>query len=375
MGRRTSSGRITAACTLIALAALPTDAQPRWRLVEDLRIGGAEEGPASFNDIRDIAVDANGRVFVLDYQTTEIRLFGADGGFVRLVGRNGAGPGEYRQNNGMRLAPDGSLWVNDHRNARYVVFDKEGDFAKQVSVAPWGYGYRWDGTFDAQGRLLETMTVRSGGSSSATRVIRRYDPVRAAFDTLSIPECFSTTGRYDQWNVPWSAGTTSGVFSVPFAPLTVVRMTPSGGWLCALGDDYRVRVVDLEGSAPAREFRSASAPTPIPAEERDSVIAALYAPPSRIPPGTLDRSRVPKDFPRIDVVDVDDEGRFWIRRRTARGLAIDVWSSSGVQLATIDAPVIFGKYAPFVVRGGKLYVVLPSEDGDPLVVRYRIVTS
>ncbi len=365
--------QLAAVGVLLVASAIAADAQPRWRLVEDLRIGGADEGPASFNEIRDIAVDAKGRIFVLDYQTTEIRLFGPDGGFLRLVGRNGAGPGEYRQNNGVELAPDGRLWVNDHRNARYVVFDTTGDFATQVTVAPWGYGFRWDGTFDTRGRLMETMSLR--GASGSTRVIRRYDPVRAAFDTLSIPECFSDTGQYSQWSVQWSAGTMSGVFSVPFAPLNVMKLTASGGWLCARGDDYHVKLLDIASKAVAREFRSTSSPTPIPASERDSVIDAIYAPPSRIPPGTLDRSRVPRTYPRVDEVDVDDEGRFWVRRRVANGLAIDVWSAAGTQLATIAAPAVFGKYGPFVIRRGHLYVVLPSENDDPQVVRYRIVTG
>jgi hypothetical protein len=89
----------------------------------------------------------------------------------------------------------------------------------------------------------------------------------------------------------------------------------------------------------------------------------------------LDHSRVPKEFPRIEEFTVDDVGRFWVRRRTASGLAIDIWSAAGTQLTTIDAPALFSKYAPFVVRGDKLYVVLPSPDGDPLVVRYGVVNN
>jgi hypothetical protein len=360
-------------CALLTFTALSLCAQPRWRLVEELKIGGAEEGPASFNEIRDIAVDARGRVFVLDYQTNEIRFFGADGAFIKLVGRLGAGPGEYRQPNGLRLAPDGTLWVNDHRNRRYVMFDPEGNFTTQALFPGWGYGYRWDGVFDAAGRLMETIPLRTPGADPAAQIIRRYDPARSAFDSLSIPECFSSTGQYQQWSVPWTAGTTSGVFSVPFAPLNVARVLSTGSYLCAMGDEYRVKVVELEGARATREFRSQSSPTPIPAQERDSVIAAITAPPSRIPPTALDRSRVPKNFPRVEEVTVDDAGRFWVRRRTASGLAIDIWSASGTQLATIDAPVVFTKYGPFVIRGDKLYVVLPSPDGDPLVVRYGIV--
>ena len=103
----------------VALAAR-AEAQPRWRLVEELRIGGADSGAASLNDVRDIALGARGQIYVFDYQAQEIRLFDAGGKFVRLVGRKGAGPGEFTQPNGIRTAPDGSLWVNDHSNARFM---------------------------------------------------------------------------------------------------------------------------------------------------------------------------------------------------------------------------------------------------------------
>lgn len=359
---------------LTTLCTAQLGAQPRWRLVEELRIGGTEEGPGSFNEIRDIAVDSKGRVFVLDYQTEEIRLFGADGKFIRLVGRKGAGPGEYRQPNGIRLAPDGTLWVNDHRNARYTVFTAEGEFAKQVLATPWGWGYRWDGAFDQQGRLMETVSVRTPGAQSSSRVVRRYDVAKARFDSLPIPACF-TTGAYQDWSVQWKAGTSSGVFSVPFAPLALAHFTPTGAWLCAMGDEYRVRLLRLEGGATISEIKSSSAPIAIPQAVRDSVLALLYKPPSPIPPGTLDESRVPKNFPRIEEVDVDDEGRIWVRRRVVGGLAFDVWSFNGVQLATINAPVAFEKFRPLYIRNNRLYVVVGDSDGVPLVVRYAIVRT
>jgi hypothetical protein len=359
-----------------ALAALAISssagAQPRWRLVEDLRIGGGDEGPTSFNDIRDIAVDKSGRVFVLDYQTTEIRLFGADGKFVRLVGRMGAGPGEYRQPNGIRLAPDGTLWVNDHRNARYTVFAPNGDFAKQVSAAPWGWGFRWDGTFDQQGRLMEAIPLRTDPANRTARVIRRYDPAAAKFDSLTIPNCFDT-GKFTDWSVTWKNGTTSsGVFSVPFAPLALAHITPTGAWLCAAGDEYAVKLLKFGDGGVVSEIKSTAAGVPIPKAAKDSAVAFLYKSNPNIPPGTLDVARIPSHYARIEEVDVDDEGRIWVRRRSATGLAIDIWSFNGKQIATIDAPVYFEKYRPIVIRNGALYVVIADADGVPVVVRYRI---
>ena len=65
-----------------------------WRVVEDLRIGEAmSEGPDLFGAIYSFDVDAWGRIFVLDDQAQEVRIFDSGGAFVRTVGRRGEGPG------------------------------------------------------------------------------------------------------------------------------------------------------------------------------------------------------------------------------------------------------------------------------------------
>jgi hypothetical protein len=90
-------------------AAVP--AQARWSLREDLRIGSSDEGPTLFTDIRGIAVGEHGAILVLDFKTQEIRMFDARGKFLKRVARQGSGPGEIRNANGMQMAPDGSIWV------------------------------------------------------------------------------------------------------------------------------------------------------------------------------------------------------------------------------------------------------------------------
>src|SRR6187551_3395842 len=73
---------------------------PQLTLVEELRIGGAEEGPASFTTIAGLGFDAEGRIWVLDRQTQELRVFGRNGEFVRNIGQRGSGPGEFQEING-----------------------------------------------------------------------------------------------------------------------------------------------------------------------------------------------------------------------------------------------------------------------------------
>ncbi|MBK9547955.1 MAG: 6-bladed beta-propeller [Gemmatimonadetes bacterium] len=184
--------RIAALVILLAtLFVRPASAQQRWRLVEDLRIGGADTGAASFNDIRALAVDGKGQIFVLDVQALEIRVFDPRGRFVQRIGRNGEGPGEFRSPNGMLVAPDGKIWVNDIGQERMVVFDTRGKPATHLRPPSWGFGGIWEATFDPQGRLLETLR------SSRGSVVGRFDPKTARVDSLRMPDCHGRRPRLD----------------------------------------------------------------------------------------------------------------------------------------------------------------------------------
>ena len=63
-------------------------AEEGWTLREELRVGTLEgAGPDMFGAITDFEVDRYGRFWVFEGQAQELRVFDADGRFVRIVGR------------------------------------------------------------------------------------------------------------------------------------------------------------------------------------------------------------------------------------------------------------------------------------------------
>ena len=357
---------------LLALWPAALAAQRPWRLVEEQRIGGADSGPTSFSEIRDIAVDAKGQLFVLDYKTQEIRLFDASGKFVRLVGREGAGPGEYREPNGMRLAPDGKLWVNDHSNSRFVVFTGAGKVDRHVMVNEWGFGSDWRAEFDAKGRLMEVISAMVGGARSG--VIRRFDPAASKWDTIPVPACpIRTEGDPAEWSWSYRTATGGGIIGVPFAPRPITRLDPSGGWWCTAGASYHVKLVQLEGAKELLDISRNDPQVALSSVARDSAIANLQKGLANVPPGTIDLSKVPHTQPRFNRLAVDDQRRLWVFRPGVGGPAIDVWSRNGVALGTMAGPRVMYDGLPVVIRGDRFYTVMLDRDDVPSVVRYRIV--
>jgi len=97
-------------------------------LVEELRIGrldGPEE--ETFGYISRLAVDAGGGVYLFDSLVPALRYFSSDGEYVQTLGREGSGPGEYRNEvEGLAVRRDGRVILRDHRNARFNLYNPDG---------------------------------------------------------------------------------------------------------------------------------------------------------------------------------------------------------------------------------------------------------
>lgn len=88
-------------------------------------------GPELFGRITDVAVDANGRVLVLDAEHSEVRIFGSDGTFVGAFGSRGEGPGEFQSPDHLALFENGQLVVEDL--GRLQIFEPQGEAFRHVA--------------------------------------------------------------------------------------------------------------------------------------------------------------------------------------------------------------------------------------------------
>ena len=94
-------------------------------------IGGADaSGPAQFFRIQNIHVDPQGRLWVADGQSNELRFFEPDGRHWKTRGGRGEGPGEFLQIRLLGSYSADSVLVADDPNGRITVFDAEGEFVR-----------------------------------------------------------------------------------------------------------------------------------------------------------------------------------------------------------------------------------------------------
>jgi hypothetical protein len=94
---------------------------------------GVVDGPPEYTlaDVTELLVALDGSLFILEYPSLggapSLRQYDASGKFIRNVGRDGDGPGEYRTPTGLAQLPDGRILLSDVRGNRINVYSASGE--------------------------------------------------------------------------------------------------------------------------------------------------------------------------------------------------------------------------------------------------------
>lgn len=339
-----------------------------WKLRERFRIGTMDgDGPDVFGSLADIELGAEGELYVLDSQASEIRVFGPDGEHLRTFGRAGQGPGELARPGGMAFDPAGTLWVMNWGNARFTGFDpRTGDLVDEARRLATFAALPWPGRFDDSSRLLDV-----GLDSDGEPVILGLGADFVPQDTLALPQPDERHRiLFRRGELPVMAA------MVPFAPQPSWAAHPGGGIVVGEGEAYRLHRVSFAGDTLAT-IEVQRQPDPVSREERDSALAVFGETAEQAAGGaTPEREpRVPSTKPAHGALFVDDEGRTWVRRTPVLGAepSWDVIDTDGRLLGQVVIP-ISPTYVSPSLRGDRLAVAV-SVDGVPGVIVFDLVRT
>ena len=340
-----------------------------WQVVEDLRIGEVmSEGPDLFGGVYSFDVDAWGRIFVLDDQAQEVRIFDSGGNFVRTVGRRGEGPGEFTQAGSVDLSRNGEIWVMGMGQGRVSIFDTTGTYLRGERTAGGFVMKPYPGGFDPMGRY--NVVLFAGGTSTMGRFDQSYRPI----DTISLPEN-PEEGEYFT-NVTEDGSSTMQV-AVPFQGFMAWRFSPTGTVWTLLTGRYELSEMTTGGKV-VRTVTKDHEPIPVTDEEQEQAVENLEWFTSQ--GGQIGRSKIPGSKPSTVSFFIDDEGNRWVERQVAvadkddAGRLFDVFEAEGRYLGMLRLPFELRWSIPEpMVRNGFLYGVTSDESGVLYVVRARIV--
>ena len=99
---------------------------------------GLEDQPMEYQLGRPkgVLTDSTGNIYIADWASQSIKVFGPDGAYIRTQGRRGRGPSEFQGIHMMARTPDHSLFVMDWGGLEYEYLTMDG---RQLSSS---YGTR-----------------------------------------------------------------------------------------------------------------------------------------------------------------------------------------------------------------------------------------
>lgn len=325
----------------------PSGSQSKMTLKEDLVIGkDTKKENYWFSSLNSLAVDDSGNIYTLDPKEIKIRVFDSNGKLLRTFGRQGQGPGEFSGPGWMNVMPNGNLIVFDVLSPRFTYLTLDGKFLKTVSTSTLPPGVV---RIDKRGFIYQHKVGR--GTETVDELIK-YDP---SLNPVIKIHTFESIRKSRVMN--------------PFSKQYYFDVTKEGYLIWLLSSTYNIHVIDPKGNTLKRIVKDYD-PVKIKDADKERLTKRYF------PRGDPLRLKIefPKYYPAVAGLVSDDQG--WIYTRTYEkdgqgGVYYDVFNQEGHYIARFSLPE---NERVVVIKKKKLYcMVRESEDGIPLVKRYRVV--
>lgn len=375
--------------TIVARADGDVAATAVRTLVEEMRIAPALDDTTLFTNVFEFDVDAAGRIWVYDFSSHRIFLFGSDGALIRTVGRQGAGPGEFAQGNGMIALADTGLAVWDSRNARVSFFSNSGEFRTSWRT-PAGFSTSNGLITDRSGAfwLRRPVTPPREGEILGRMGLVRLGPDGALSDSMAPPDLPVPREVYLAVS---SDGRSRSSTSNSFAPNYHWQWHPDGYFVVAHGGTFEIILARREGTPVV--IRRGLPPVPIEPDERSDEQERITWSMRRTQPGwTWSGPAIPETKAPLTQLFVARDGRIWARvaapSERVPDAELDEPRENGPPISRFRSPVVWEVFAPdgtFLGRipfpprttlmeadANTVWALGRDENDLPAIVRFRI---
>lgn len=335
-------------CPVITNPDFPRDGRQELKFEEELSIGvieGDENYMLSWP--YDIEVDDEENIYVLDWQDNRIQVYDKNGKYTRTAARKGRGPGEFDTPADIEISSDGKLILLGSRHHRLQVLNLRGEYLSEFKLE----GYCHELKIDGMNRLYYQTT-----SYEAENVIGTVQTIEQTITIyrrdLDGQNLFSF-GDFRASKIMYKkvSAKTSSSGSSPHAYTTAWAVDRNGRLFAGYSENYQMSVFNPDGQLAfkfGREF------TPLKNEKyKEGAIVPEYWP----------------AFYR-DIF-FDEDGNLWLRQYTTEEretFIYDIFSPEGIYLRQVVSP-----HRIYVMKNGKAYCVVRTEEDYRIVKRFRIL--
>ncbi len=331
---------------------------------EELSIGGEDENGEIilYQPIR-LAVDDDGNIYVADMSDSKIKVFDAQGNFIRSIGEKGQGPGEFSSIGGIQILPNGNLIALDYRNRRTSIFDKNGKF---LSSYTWkNHQYLILLTTDSSYTIQENVYEKG----DRKLFVKTYN--FEGKELVNFGE-FKPSGVkiLRKGNIAFGIG-------IPYTPASIFAGDQERGWLYhCYSANYLIEAYDRNGKL-FRKIDRPYEPLPVTKKDREEFRRGFDNNPNKVFAEMAKDVELPDVKAVADALIVDDKGNLWVMTNEGRKqqddtyTAFDIFDKDGIYIAKI-----WINHMPRVFKNGKMFTITTDEETDERVVkRYRVVWS
>lgn len=344
-----------------------------WKLVEVMRLSGGTESEGDLLNPQDVTMDAAGRLYVSEQDPAVIKQYAADGTFLRTIGRNGQGPGEFSI--AFMTSAGGNLFVHDPRNSRTSLFDTAGTFIRSwPSFCCYWMPIHADGAGNVELQGQPPATAVKDDKNPWTRTVRWYRPDSTVADTMLVPSGPDEA----RWTV--KRGKTGIMTStVPFAARSIFIFLPDHSMLWGFGDHYLLAITKNNGADTVALFGRSWTAAPIPDAMREAVTEERIQGSKdflgeSVARTSFDLASVPHTAPAFDWIDIDGEGNTWVRTpipTDSTRTNFDVFDTQHRWLGQVSGSKYLRSWNAYLI-GDRMIGMGEDEEGNPLVIVYKI---
>ena len=324
-----------------------------------------------FESVIDVVCDNDGYVYVCDSRANNIKKFDSSGNFIKTIGREGQGPGEFNRPSRIAIT-NGRLFVWDSRNMRLCVLSPDGEFIKSLTIS-------------IEERPQQIIALSNGDLVIAVEKfdIRERDKPQDYIIDIYSPnlEKKKTVYSHQIWRNKYiKKGNRFGNVPQPFSPLICWDVSPTGKIIVGNSENYEIGVYD---SQKGKIFSFVHKYEPIKVTDKDK--EKFFASMGTVSEGVMKMganeftrkiTEFPKFKPAFRRIKVDSEGNILVmcyrKNPNEEGKFFDAFDSQGNYFGNVQITNNVGYPYYAHIRDGIFWKRRIDKEGFTKIVKYRI---
>lgn len=330
----------------------------------------------SIGMVQEVTVDSIGRVFIADNNQKAIHVFDSDGRYLKYLGRDGSGPGEFSFIK--RLHIRGSkLYAFDHSLFRVITIDLYD--LSDVQTLSLGQNRSHFSGLSKSFPSIDDLFVRSDNKFIA-KYINHEDPISIKWQNFVLFGQFyllDDSGNITGWLMNFKDATRTmfahpnAIMGIPIKPFfgnTITAITNDDHIYMIQPEHFLLKVFNPQGHYEKSFYYELDRIKLTEESARNANVIEMYT-------SNMHNMNLPEFWPVVTDMLIDDQDQLWVAT-TVEDFSVYEWwvvKTTGELVARFDWPR--NKPIEYIANGNIFTKETDEDSGMQQVVRYRIVSE